>query len=176
MTETGRETDRRTVVIAKQRFDLRREAIERALRGSLPEPIANHYVVVGSRRYPPKQAIAAVTGLDRADFTTHQARRILMRLGFAVGRLHTERGGRPDRGSVSAQAQITASAASRRRELGATLARLRGQWVAVKGDELLVAAATPREVVAWLARYNQRADSMYRVPEDELAVTGLAPL
>jgi hypothetical protein len=30
--------------------------------------------------------IALATGLDRADFTTHQARRILRRLGFTAAR------------------------------------------------------------------------------------------
>ncbi|MGQ0717262.1 MAG: hypothetical protein ACT4NP_08080 [Pseudonocardiales bacterium] len=39
-----------------------------------PEPIREHYVVIGWRRYPPKQGLAAVTGLDRGDFTTQQAR------------------------------------------------------------------------------------------------------
>ena len=33
----------------------------------------------GGRPFPPKQVICLATGLDRADFTTHQARRILTR-------------------------------------------------------------------------------------------------
>ncbi len=49
-----------------------------------PEPVQVHYVVIDSRRYPPKQILAAVSGLDRADFTTHQARSILRRLGFGA--------------------------------------------------------------------------------------------
>jgi hypothetical protein len=48
--------------------------------------------------------------------------------------------------------------------------------VAVKDEELLVAAPTPKEIVGWLARHDRRADSMFRVPEDELALSGLAPL
>jgi hypothetical protein len=64
----------------------------------------------------------------------------------------------------------------RKRELVETLRALVGQWVAVKEDELLVAASTPREVVGWLARHDRRADSMLRVPEDQLASSGLAPL
>jgi hypothetical protein len=79
--------------IAGRRFELDREAVERALTPELPEPLRDHYVVVAGRRYPPKQALAAVTGLDRADFTTHQARRILTRLGF-VGRRPPPAGGR----------------------------------------------------------------------------------
>ena len=37
----------------------------------LPDPVREHYAVVHGRRYPPKQVLACVTGLDRADFTTH---------------------------------------------------------------------------------------------------------
>src|SRR5437868_14679230 len=64
--------------------------IERALVEVLPEPIQEHYVVVRGRRYPPKQVITCATGLDRADFTTHQARRILLRLGFTASRVTSE--------------------------------------------------------------------------------------
>jgi hypothetical protein len=170
------ETPRHMFTIAKQPFDLRRERIEKAVRGVLPEPVASHYVVIGGRRYPPKQAIALATGLDRADFTSHQARRILMGLGFAVGRRRIPAGSDP---SVSAGARRrTAHAGGRpgERELAETLRSFRGEWVATKGDELLVAAPTPKELVGWLARYGKRADSMFRVPEDELAGGGLAPL
>lgn len=57
-----------------------------------------------------------------------------------------------------------------------TLRSLPGEWVAVKDGELLVSASTPHEVVGWLARHRLEADSMFRVPEDELAMGGLAPL
>jgi hypothetical protein len=50
-----------------------------------------------------------------------------------------------------------------------------GLWVAVRGDEVLVAAPSPKEVVAWLARHRQRAQSMFRVPDSEQAITGAAP-
>ena len=42
--------------------------------------------------FPPEQVLSCATGLDRADFTTHQARRILTRLGFVAARAH-RRGG-----------------------------------------------------------------------------------
>lgn len=51
-----------------------------------PEPVKEHYVVVSGRRFPPKQVLGVVTGLDRADFTTHQARAVLRRIGFGVFR------------------------------------------------------------------------------------------
>jgi hypothetical protein len=64
----------------------------------------------------------------------------------------------------------------RRSELARELSSFRGQWVAIGDDELLVAAPTPHEVARWLARHGRRADSMFRVPEDEPALGGLAPL
>ncbi len=203
------ETSPHTVTIAKQRFELRRDRVERMLRGVLPEPISTHYVVIGARRYPPKQVIGVVTGIDRADFTTHQARRVLMGLGFAVGRRPSGAadmlgrvrvdapvdapGARSRRAAQSANHVAAApcppsprhaaatvlapiSAPDRERELAEALCPLRGEWVAIKDGELLVAAPTPKELVGWLARHDRRADSMFRVPEDELALAGLAPL
>jgi len=177
------ETPRHTFTIAKQPFELRRDSLEKAVRGVLPEPVASHYVVIGNRRYPPKQVIGLVTRLDRADFTSHQARRILMGLGFAVGRRVPTPSGRGSANvpGVSSHAAVRTSHSGPRpagdeRELSETLMLFRGEWVATKGDELLVAAPTPKELVGWLARHGKRADSMFRVPEDELALGGLAPL
>lgn len=171
------EMGERSVTIARRRFVLRRGSIERTMRLVLPEPISSHYVVIGPRRYPPKQVIALVTGLDRADFTTHQARRILRGFGFAVGRMpvHRDRDVPPVEAGGT-QVAVTRPANGRRHELAQVLAGLRGQWVAIKDDELLVAASEPGEVVGWLARHDRRADSMFRVPEDEVAASGLAPL
>jgi hypothetical protein len=132
--------------------------------GVLPDPVAQHYVVVNGRRYPPKQVISLVTGLDRADFTTHQARRILLRLGFGTGRREARSAGRPEERPAAEP------------RLANALRPLAGSWVAVKGDDVLVAADTPYEVVAWLSRHGRRADSMFRVPEHEAAASGLAPL
>lgn len=203
------ETSPHIVTIAKQRFELRRDRVERALRGVLPEPISTHYVVIGARRYPPKQVIGLVTGIDRADFTTHQARRVLMGLGFPMGRrpvgaaevtgrapggapvdaslAHSRRAtqsasrvaGAPIESSVSTMATtgaVSVTATDRERELAEALRPLQGEWVAIKDGELLVATSTPKELVGWLARHDRRADSMFRVPEDELAMAGLAPL
>jgi len=50
-----------------------------------------------------------------------------------------------------------------------------GLWVAVRGDDVLVAAPSPKEVVAWLAQHRQRAQSMFRVVDSEQAITGAAP-
>lgn len=56
------------------------------LRDVGPERIYIHYVVINERRYPVKQAFEVVTGLDRQDFTTNDARRVFRRLGLTCGR------------------------------------------------------------------------------------------
>jgi hypothetical protein len=154
----------RRVTIAGQRFVLKRGDVVRAVRGVDPEPITSHYVVVGSHRFPPKQVIGELTGLDRADFTSHQARRTLVRLGFTAGR----RGGRP--GSTRPGTKAASEQFSDR------LRDHTGEWVAIKNGDVLHASSTPKALVAWLSRHGQKADSVFRVPEDELAASGLAPL
>lgn len=181
------------VTVAKQRFELHRDQVERTMQYVLPEPITSHFVVIDQRRYPPKQVVGVLTGIDRADFTSHQARRILMGLGFAAGRrpaedLFDRRAGyeaRPGNASGGASgerarderagahsAQASNSAPRPRAE---TLAPFVGQWVATRGADVLVAAAEPRTVVSWLAEHRQQADSMFRVPASEFEATGLAP-
>lgn len=154
----------RRVTIAGQPFVLRRGDVIRALRHVEPEPISSHFVVVGSRRFPPKQAIGEVTGLDRADFTTHQARRTLLRLGFVAGR----------RGSASRSPQAKSEAQDE--SLAERMRAFTGEWIAIKDDEILHASKSPRALVGWLGKHGQRADSVFRVPEDDLAASGLAPL
>ena len=154
-------------VISARRFDLDREAVERAVDGVLPEPLREHYVVVAGRRYPPKQVIVEATGVDRSDFTTHQARRILKRLGFSTGRTSGEtQGPAPTPGLPHGG------------RMAAALEPHIGKWVALASPtEVLVAADTPQEVLAWLAKHGRRASyGMFRVPEADWQAGGLAPL
>jgi len=152
-------------VVAQREFALESGEVERRLSDVLPDPLGEHYVVVGGRRFPPKQVIGLVTGLDRADFNTHQARRILSRLGFTVGRRsrrpHSSAG--PDRPGPH------------HGEEADLLRPFAGRWVAQRGLEVLVAAETPQAVLAWLERHNQQADAMFRVPLDEDEASGSAP-
>ena len=177
----------RTVTVARQPFTLRASQIERAMRGVLPEPVRDHFVVVDRRRYPPKQVLLQVTGLDRAEFTTHHARRILTGLGFPAGRRAPEGASRsPSRQESRLSARSGRGAAPAPSGSGASVGRSRpsasaldpfvGQWVATKGTEVLVAAREPGTVVRWLAQHNQQADSMFRVPSEEYEAGGLAPL
>jgi hypothetical protein len=173
----------KVVTVARQRFELRREQVERTMRYVLPEPIASHYVVIDNRRYPPKQVVGVLTGIDRADFTTHQARRILTGLGFAAGR--QPRHELPERAGayaahanavVGAMAPAAQAAGRSSRPDAAELEPFVGQWVATRGVRVLVAAPDPRSVVSWLAEHREQADSMFRVPGTEFQAGGLAPL
>jgi hypothetical protein len=164
------------MTVSGHQYDLDAPSVEAALQGTLPEPIVEHFVVINGRRWPPKQALAAVTGLDRADFTTHQARRALTRLGFTAGRTARPRARHPVTSSTEAPPHPAgAKTAGQPQPLVEALRPFIGLWVAVRDDEVLVAAPSAKEVVAWLARHRQRAQSMFRVPESEQAVTGAAP-
>jgi hypothetical protein len=66
-------------------FSLEARDVERKLRDVTPEPIQKLYVVVNGLRYPVKQALSVSAGLIRAGFTTHQAFRVLRKLGFELG-------------------------------------------------------------------------------------------
>ena len=156
-----------TFQIAGQRFELEHEQVERALATVSPEPIREHYAIVAGRRYPLKQALSYLTGLDRADFTTHQARRILRRLGFVAARRTAEPGPAPGQGR--------GPFGGRQAE---ALRPYAGQWVALgeQPDEVIAAGESAQEVVSWLARHRQRAQGIFRVPRAGEDPGGLAPL
>jgi len=165
-----------TMTVSGHQYNLDPQGVEAALDGVLPEPIHEHFVVINGRRWPPKQVLTLVTGLDRADFTTHQARRALVRLGFPAGRAAGHRGhNRAGRPTGAPSPPAASGPAGPPTTLAEALRPFIGQWVAVRGDEVLVAAPSPKEVVAWLARHRQRAQSMFRVVDSELAITGAAP-
>lgn len=74
------------VLLGKQ-MRLSRVQVERRMVGVPPEPIRTHAVLINGVRYPVKQALEVVTGVDRADFISTAARRHFRRLGFEVLRL-----------------------------------------------------------------------------------------
>ncbi|MGH3194638.1 MAG: hypothetical protein ACRDOH_06345 [Streptosporangiaceae bacterium] len=132
--------------------------------------------MINGRRWPPKQVLALVTGLDRADFTTHQARRALTRLGFPAARAASSREHHVQTAQATGASEPAAGETSDRpRTLVEALRPFIGLWVAVRGDEVLVAAPSPKDIVAWLAQHGQRAQSMFRVPDSDQAITGAAP-
>lgn len=154
--------------VAGHNVELDAVEIEQALDGVHPDPVRDHYVIVGARRFPPKQVLSLVTGIDRADFTTHQARRILRRLGFVAAR--RARGGAEPIDPDPAKGPHGGRQA-------AALAPYIGKWVALGApDEVLVAADTLGEVVSWLAQHELKATGVFRVPASVREAEGVAPL
>lgn len=154
-----------TRTVAGRQVEITAEGVVAALDGVQPEPLHTHYVVVGDRRYPPKQALEAVTGIDRSDFTTHHARRILQRAGLGVGR------------------QTPVEALPFDRSLGphggreaVLLEPFKGRWVAQRDLRVLVDAGTPQEVMAWLRVQGERDAVVFRVPAEGESVEGLHAL
>lgn len=137
--------------VAGKDFVLEAAQVQQVLTGIDPEPIKDHVVVVGGHRYPPKQVLAAVTGLDRADFTTHQARSILRRLGFGATRRRVA--APPD---VALSKRPPASEPS-------ILEPFAGQWIAQDEAAVLFHADSVQAVLRWLRRNDLRA-RVWRVP------------
>ena len=164
-----------TMTVSGHKYNLDSQRVETALQGALPEPIREHFVVINGRRWPPKQVLAQVTGLDRADFTTHQARRALTRLGFPAGRAVSRRAQHQETSRAAVPPSDASGTDGRAAPLAEALRPFVGLWVAVRGDDVLVAASSPREVVAWLTQHHQRAQSMFRVVDSDRAITGAAP-
>lgn len=163
------------MTVSGRSYELDREGVQAALEGVLPEPIHEHFVVINGRRWPPKQILALVTGLDRADFTTHQARRALTRLGFPAARATSSREHHVRTAQAAGLPASAVGDSGTPQTLVEALRPFIGLWVAVRGDDVLVAASSPREVVAWLAQHGQRAQSMFRVPDSDQSITGAAP-
>jgi hypothetical protein len=66
-------------------------------------------------------------------------------------------------------------AGSRGEPLAEQLRPLAGRSVAIKDGDVLHDDATPQQLVSWPAEHNRKAGSVFRVPEDESAGTGVAP-
>lgn len=137
--------------IAGHTFTLSRADVERVARRLEPEPIDVFFTVVSGRRFPPKQLVEALTRLDRADFNSHQARSLLVRLGFPVERRNPGKTMPPSAVGPLGGAE------------SALLAPYRGRWVAQDGMEILVDGRSPQEVALWLHRHRRRA-RVWRVP------------
>jgi hypothetical protein len=66
---------------------LRKDEVIAKMKGVAPEATRALVVEVGGTLYPVKQVLSVAGGLDKADFISHEARRVLQRLGFKVQRL-----------------------------------------------------------------------------------------
>jgi 5-methylcytosine-specific restriction protein B len=70
--------------VSGRHFSLSRDQVEKALAGIKPEQTKRHAVQIGRDIFPVKQALSQVTGLDRLDFQSMDARRVFRRLGFKL--------------------------------------------------------------------------------------------
>jgi hypothetical protein len=82
-------------VVGGRELDLTADYVIRGMRGVEPETIREHFVVIDNELFPPKQALAQVTGWDRRTFTTMEATRVFSRLGFVCQRAGQRVDGRP---------------------------------------------------------------------------------
>ena len=78
-------------VINGVQYALDASAVRSALRGGAPDDVREHWVDVDGVRWPPKQALALATGLDRSEFTSHRALGLFERLGFSTSPWGTSR-------------------------------------------------------------------------------------
>jgi hypothetical protein len=143
--------------------------VERKVGDIEPAPLRAYYVVVNGRRYPPTQAMALATGKPQAQIRTAAALKRLSHLGFPTGRIATR-----NLVSLPVHRDTTTSEPARRAAFEAELRSHVGEWVATRGEELLVAAPDARSVISWLGEHDERADTMYKVPRDLSEVSGTA--
>ncbi|MFC7247618.1 hypothetical protein ACFQO7_34580 [Catellatospora aurea] len=64
-------------------YEIDSDALVTRMSDVVPEAVRDHSVRGGGRLYPVKQVFAIATGLPRAQFTSHTARRHLAALGLA---------------------------------------------------------------------------------------------
>ncbi|MFC7617279.1 hypothetical protein ACFQV2_31510 [Actinokineospora soli] len=75
-------------------FEVDANTVIGRLLGREPEPVQVHWVEVGGVRFPVKQALEAVLGVNRATFTSHMARLQFARLGFVTSNVPDRAHGR----------------------------------------------------------------------------------
>jgi hypothetical protein len=62
------------------------------MKGLEPETIREYFVELPNGWFPPKQIFAIVTNWERSSYTSHEAVRVLSRLGLACRRVDELRG------------------------------------------------------------------------------------
>lgn len=141
--------------IAGHAVSLDSSVVVRSLSRIEPEPVRKHYVQIGNRRIPVRQALSAVTGIDKAEFQSHQARSIFRRLGLKTGQVgvdwQRQPTSRPPRPSLGPADELRPYV---------------GKFVAIEGGRVVVSADSPLDVIAWLRDNGRTAETMFRVPVD----------
>ena len=89
-----------------EEFELTQDLVRQRIASHRPESITEYWVEIDAVRWPVKQVMAIATGLDRRRFQSQNSRRLLDKLGFAVGAgsstLSSSEAGRPQSRSRAA--------------------------------------------------------------------------
>lgn len=73
-----------TFKLSGQHFDFEPKDVVNAVKGKEPETIQKYAVTLGGKEYPIKQVVRLLTKLDSAQFTAHDAYRVLRKIGFGI--------------------------------------------------------------------------------------------
>lgn len=80
-------------IVGGRKLELTQSQVVEAMNGQEPELVREYFVELPCGWFPPKQVLAVVTEWDRSSFTSHEAIRVLGRLGLVcrrVGELHSD--------------------------------------------------------------------------------------
>lgn len=71
-------------ILRGKAFTLERKDIENAVKGEEPGPIRKYAVSVNGKEWPIKQVVGLATKYQSADFTAHDAYRVLRKIGYGI--------------------------------------------------------------------------------------------
>jgi hypothetical protein len=80
-------------IVGGRELELTQSQVVEAMNGQEPELVREYFVELPCGWFPPKQVLAVVTEWERSSFTSHEAIRVLSRLGLVcrrVDELHSD--------------------------------------------------------------------------------------
>ena len=71
-------------ILRGRTFDMEPKDVTNAVKGKEPEKVQKYAVTIGGKEFPIKQVVRLATKLDSAEFTAHDAYRVLRKIGFGI--------------------------------------------------------------------------------------------
>jgi hypothetical protein len=71
-------------ILRGKSYSFERKDVENAVKGKEPGTIYKYAVTIHGKEYPIKQVIRLLMSLDSAEFTAHDAYRVLRKIGFGI--------------------------------------------------------------------------------------------
>ena len=71
-------------ILRGKNFDFERKDVENAVKGQEAGSIQKYAVTIHGKELPNKQVVRLLTGLDSAEFTAHDAYRVLRKIGCDI--------------------------------------------------------------------------------------------